>query len=92
MGLTQNTGDLVASCDQKVSSGWGSTMSIFFIIIVPNPDTSIEETMKHWIIVRSGRALYVGISNYRPAQAREAFAILHQLGTPCYPSAVIQHV
>jgi L-glyceraldehyde 3-phosphate reductase len=34
-------------------------------------------------IVRSGRALYVGISNYRPAQAKEAIAILKQLGTPC---------
>jgi L-glyceraldehyde 3-phosphate reductase len=34
-------------------------------------------------IVRSGRALYVGLSNYRPAEAKRAFAILKQLGTPC---------
>ena len=34
-------------------------------------------------IVRSGRALYVGISNYGPEQAREAIKTLRQLGTPC---------
>jgi len=34
-------------------------------------------------IVRSGRALYVGISNYKPAEAEQAIRILRELGTPC---------
>ena len=34
-------------------------------------------------IVRSGRALYVGISNYKPEQARQAIHILREMGTPC---------
>ena len=34
-------------------------------------------------IVRSGKALYVGISNYRPEQAKRAIDTLRQLGTPC---------
>jgi L-glyceraldehyde 3-phosphate reductase len=50
----------------------------------PDPETPLEETMgalDH--IVRSGRALYVGISNYSPDQTREASRILRALGTPC---------
>jgi L-glyceraldehyde 3-phosphate reductase len=50
----------------------------------PDPDTPLEETMgalDH--AVRSGRALYVGLSNYSAAQTREASAILRRLGTPC---------
>ncbi|RYY60713.1 MAG: L-glyceraldehyde 3-phosphate reductase, partial [Chitinophagaceae bacterium] len=46
--------------------------------------TPLEETMgalDH--IVRSGKALYAGISNYDAAQSREAFTILKRLGTPC---------
>jgi L-glyceraldehyde 3-phosphate reductase len=49
-----------------------------------DPDTPLEETMMaldH--IVRSGRALYVGISSYSSAKTREAAAILKSLGTPC---------
>ena len=49
-----------------------------------DPDTPLEETMgalDH--IVRSGRALYVGISTYSPEQTRQAAAILRDLGTPC---------
>jgi L-glyceraldehyde 3-phosphate reductase len=49
-----------------------------------DPDTPLEETMgalDH--IVRSGRALYVGISSYNSAKTREAAAILKALGTPC---------
>src|SRR5262249_34263432 len=48
------------------------------------PETPLEETMgalDH--IVRSGRALYVGISNYSPEQTRESARILRTLGTPC---------
>ena len=35
------------------------------------------------LAVRQGKALYVGISNYKPAEAKEAIRILRQLGTPC---------
>jgi L-glyceraldehyde 3-phosphate reductase len=50
----------------------------------PDPDTPLEETMgalDH--AVRSGRALYAGISSYPPAETRAAAAILRALGTPC---------
>jgi L-glyceraldehyde 3-phosphate reductase len=50
----------------------------------PDPQTPLAETMAaldH--AVRSGRALYVGLSNYPPALLREAAALLRQLGTPC---------
>jgi L-glyceraldehyde 3-phosphate reductase len=50
----------------------------------PDPNTPLEETMGALdYIVRSGRALYVGISTYSPEQTRQAAAILRQLGTPC---------
>jgi L-glyceraldehyde 3-phosphate reductase len=50
----------------------------------PDPDTPLEETMTaldH--IVRQGKALYVGISNYGPEDTAKAAAILKDLGTPC---------
>ncbi|MBP8793004.1 MAG: L-glyceraldehyde 3-phosphate reductase [Lutibacter sp.] len=50
----------------------------------PDPDTPLEETMgalDH--IVRQGKALYVGISNYGAEDALKAFKILKDLGTPC---------
>ena len=49
-----------------------------------DPETPLEETMMaldH--IVRSGRALYVGISSYNTRRTREAMTILKELGTPC---------
>ena len=49
-----------------------------------DPDTPLEETMgalDH--IVRSGRALYIGISSYNSRRTKEAVAILNDLGTPC---------
>ena len=50
----------------------------------PDPETPLEETMGALDqIVRSGKALYVGISNYRPEQAAKAIRILKDLGTPC---------
>jgi len=49
----------------------------------PDPTTPIEETMGALdTAVRSGRALYAGISNYSPAQTREAARVLAGLGTP----------
>jgi len=50
----------------------------------PDPDTPLEETMGALdLLVRQGKALYVGISNYPAKCAAEAFAILKALGTPC---------
>lgn len=49
----------------------------------PDDETPLEETMQTLAdIVRSGRALYVGLSNYSPMQARSATRLLKQLGTP----------
>ncbi len=50
----------------------------------PDPDTPLEETMGALDqAVRSGKALYVGLSNYRAAEAKKAIKILKELGTPC---------
>jgi len=50
----------------------------------PDPDTPLEETMGALdSAVRSGKALYVGLSSYTAAQTTEAAAILRRLGTPC---------
>ena len=47
----------------------------------PDPDTPLEETMMALdTAVRSGKALYVGISNYKAPEAKKAFDILKQLG------------
>ncbi|KIL35913.1 L-glyceraldehyde 3-phosphate reductase [Cohnella kolymensis] len=73
---------LVSSLDQSLRRMGLNYVDIFYHHR-PDPETPLEETMAaldH--IVRSGKALYVGISNYREPQAREAIAILKQLGTP----------
>ncbi len=50
----------------------------------PDPKTPLEETMKALDqIVRQGKALYIGLSNYTGAQTLEATTILKSLGTPC---------
>ena len=50
----------------------------------PDPDTPLEETMAALdLLVRQGKALYVGLSNYPAERARQAFDILQRLGTPC---------
>ncbi|MBO4883951.1 MAG: aldo/keto reductase [Clostridia bacterium] len=74
---------LIASLDQSLKRMNLDYVDIFYHHR-PDPDTPIEETMgalDH--IVRSGKALYVGISNYGPEQARTAIRVLRQLGTPC---------
>ncbi|GAA2787110.1 L-glyceraldehyde 3-phosphate reductase [Crossiella cryophila] len=49
----------------------------------PDPDTPIEETMGALdSLVRQGKALYAGVSNYSPEQTREAAGVLAELGTP----------
>ena len=74
---------LVSSLDQSLKR-----MHLDYVVVFyhhrPDPDTPIEETMGALDqIVRSGKALYVGISNYRPEQAKRAIDTLRQLGTPC---------
>ena len=74
---------LVSSLDQSLKRMGLDYVDIFYHHR-PDPDTPLEETMGALdFIVRSGRALYVGISNYRPKEARIAIQILRQLGTPC---------
>ena len=74
---------LVASCDQSLKRTGLEYFDIFYSHR-PDPDTPLEETMGALdTIVRSGRALYAGISSYRPEMAREAARILKEMGTPC---------
>jgi len=50
----------------------------------PDPETPLAETMGALdAAVRSGKALYVGISNYKPPEAKQAIALLRSMGTPC---------
>jgi L-glyceraldehyde 3-phosphate reductase len=74
---------LVASLDQSLKRMGLEYVDIFYHHR-PDPETPLEETMGALdYIVRSGRALYVGISSYEPEEARRAIQILRQLGTPC---------
>ncbi len=74
---------LVASLDQSLKRMGLDYVDIFYHHR-PDPDTPLEETMSALdLIVRQGKALYVGISSYQPAEAAKAFEILKQLGTPC---------
>ena len=74
---------LIASCDQSLKRMGLDYVDIFYSHRL-DPDTPLEETMGALdYIVRSGRALYVGISSYNAARTREAAAILKDLGTPC---------
>ena len=74
---------LISSLDQSLNRMGLEYVDIFYHHR-PDPETPLEETMRaldH--IVRSGRALYVGISNYPADKTREAAKILRELGTPC---------
>lgn len=74
---------LVASLDQSLKRMGLDYVDIFYSHR-PDPETPLEETMDALdFIVRSGRALYAGISSYNPEQTRQAIEILRQLGTPC---------
>jgi L-glyceraldehyde 3-phosphate reductase len=73
---------LIASCDQSLKRMGLDYVDIFYSHRF-DPDTPLEETMgalDH--IVRSGRALYAGISSYNSERTRQAVAILKDLGTP----------
>lgn len=74
---------LIASLDQSLRRMGLEYVDIFYSHR-PDPNTPLEETMgalDH--IVRSGKALYAGISSYSAEQTRQATQILKQLGTPC---------
>ncbi len=74
---------LVSSLDQSLKRMGLDYVDIFYHHR-PDPNTPLEETMAALdLIVRQGKALYVGISNYSPEQTREAAQILRRLGTPC---------
>ncbi|WP_417069116.1 aldo/keto reductase [Niveibacterium terrae] len=74
---------LFASLDQSLKRLGLDYVDIFYHHR-PDPETPLEETMGALAdIVRSGRALYVGLSNYPPELTRRAAALLRDLGTPC---------
>jgi len=74
---------LVASLNQSLKRMGLEYVDIFYSHRF-DPDTPLEETMMaldH--IVKTGKALYAGISNYSPEQTKEALQLLNKLGTPC---------
>ncbi|EMH4750605.1 TPA: aldo/keto reductase [Yersinia enterocolitica] len=74
---------LVASINQSLQRMGLDYVDIFYHHR-PDPNTPLEETMAALdLLVRQGKALYVGLSNYPAAQTRQASEILAQLGTPC---------
>jgi len=74
---------LIASCDQSLKRMGLDYVDIFYSHR-PDPDTPLEETMMALdAIVRQGKALYVGLSNYDAEQTTKAVAILKSLRTPC---------
>lgn len=74
---------LLASLDQSLKRMNLDYVDIFYSHRL-DPDTPLEETMMALDqAVRSGKALYAGISNYPADMTREASQILRQLGTPC---------
>jgi len=74
---------LVSSLDQSLKRMGLDYVDIFYHHR-PDPDTPLEETMSALdLIVRQGKALYVGISNYQAEEAKKAIEILKKLGTPC---------
>ncbi len=73
---------LISSLDQSLTRLGLDYVDVFYHHR-PDPETPIEETMGALdAIVRSGKALYVGLSNYTSAQTAEAAAVLKSLGTP----------
>ena len=74
---------LITSLDQSLRRMGIDYVDIFYSHR-PDPKTPLDETMSaldH--VVRSGKALYVGISSYSPDRTQEAARILRSLGTPC---------
>ncbi len=74
---------LISSLDQSLKRMNLDYVDVFYSHR-PDPETPIEETMQALdFAVRSGRALYAGISNYSAEQTQQAANILRELGTPC---------
>src|SRR5271154_7317022 len=74
---------LVSSLDQSLKRMKLDYVDIFYHHR-PDPETPLEETMSALdLIVRQGKALYAGISNYPADEADKAISILKKLGTPC---------
>src|SRR5215467_11707050 len=74
---------LLASLDQSLGRMGLDYVDIFYSHR-PDPNTPMEETMGALAhAVRSGKALYAGVSNYDPAETSAAVRILAALGTPC---------
>ena len=74
---------LVASLDQSLKRMGLDYVDIFYHHR-PDPQTPLEETMGALdLIVRQGKALYVGISSYSASETEAAIAVLNRLGTPC---------
>ena len=74
---------LVSSLDQSLRRMGLEYVDIFYHHR-PDPETPLAETTAALdLLVRQGKALYVGLSNYRPAEAAEAIRLLRELGTPC---------
>lgn len=74
---------LVSSLDQSLRRMGLDYVDIFYHHR-PDPNTPLEETMGALdLLVRQGKALYVGISNYGVEEAKRAINILNDLGTPC---------
>lgn len=74
---------LVSSLDQSLKRMGLDYVDIFYHHR-PDPETPLEETMAALdLIVRQGKALYVGISNYNAAETEKAVKLLREMGTPC---------
>ncbi|MVT09021.1 L-glyceraldehyde 3-phosphate reductase [Chitinophaga tropicalis] len=74
---------LLSSLDQSLKRMKLDYVDIFYSHR-PDPNTPIEETMGALdTVVRQGKALYVGLSNYNAEQTKAALAVLKSLGTPC---------
>lgn len=74
---------LISSCDQSLKRMGLDYVDIFYSHR-PDPRTPIEETMGALdSLVRQGKTLYVGLSNYTAEQTRAALKVLQDLGTPC---------
>jgi L-glyceraldehyde 3-phosphate reductase len=74
---------LLASLDQSLRRMGLEYVDIFYSHR-PDPDTPLEETMRALAhAVRSGKALYAGLSNYQPAETARAATLLREMGTPC---------
>lgn len=74
---------IIASCDQSLKRLGLDYVDIFYHHR-PDPDTPLEETMSALAhLVKSGKALYVGLSNYEADEAKKAIKILKDMGIHC---------